>query len=46
MNRTYQRLARWGAEALAALAVALPAAAWAAHPTGITLTALTPRLVR
>jgi mono/diheme cytochrome c family protein len=37
MNRTFQRLARWGAEALAALAVALPAAAWAAHPVPITL---------
>ena len=37
MNRTYRRLARWGAEALAALAVALPATAWAAHPTSITL---------
>lgn len=37
MTRTYERLARWGAEALAALAVALPAAAWAAHPVPITL---------
>ncbi|HEY6100148.1 MAG TPA: hypothetical protein VIW03_11995 [Anaeromyxobacter sp.] len=37
MNRTFQRLARRGAEALAALAVALPGAAWAAHPVPITL---------
>ncbi len=37
MKRTFQRLARWGAEALAALAVTLPAAAWAAHPYPITL---------
>lgn len=35
--RTFRRLARWGAEALAALAVVLPAAAWGAHPTNITL---------
>lgn len=34
MTETRNRLARWGARALAALAITLPAAAWAAHPGG------------
>ena len=37
MKRTFQRLARRGAEALGALAIVLPATAWAAHVAPITL---------
>jgi hypothetical protein len=37
MTHMWTNLAGWGARALAAMAVALPAAAWAAHPFPITL---------
>jgi hypothetical protein len=37
MRRTSTGLARWGARALSALALALPAFTWAAHPIPITL---------
>jgi hypothetical protein len=37
MNPNSSRLARWGARAIAALALALPAATWAAHPFDVAL---------
>jgi hypothetical protein len=37
MERTFTGIGRWGAKALSALALVLPAMGWAAHPTNITL---------